>query len=520
MSDPFLLQRSKFFSRFFGSIFKGHRDLYDVFGYPKIVSYEQCISMFNRGGLAKRIVAMPAEGVWSKPPVLDEVDPEADAAAGDGIDGAVPVGDIKAQLKSTTAIARVPVKPNAFGDGSSTAADGSQETKPPGSESPLSGGPDGPQPDMGIIGPSTAKTKEPLTELEKAWDKLLRDPILNLASVFEKADKLAGMGAYSVIVLGFDDATTQLKMQQPVKHASELKFVRAYSCAGAKIKEWEDDPTNPAFGMPRMYTLNPGDETSHQGQGAAIGAASSLMSKGKQNIDIHASRVIHITDDELESSVYGHPRLVNVYNHVLDLIKVVGGAAEMFWIAGNRGLHVDVDKDMTARPEDLASLAAEVEDYTNNLTRVLRTRGVKVGNLGSDVADPTGTFKTLISTIAGATGIPQRQLIGAEAGQLASQQDRANWADYLDSRRKRVAEPIYIRPFVRRLMDTGILPEAEFNVLWPEAFTMNPLERAQAAAQKGRVLASLGKIFRKDVILADVDEVRDIFNIGQSRIGD
>src|SRR5690606_13424357 len=110
-----------------------------------------------------------------------------------------------------------------------------------------------------------------------------------------------------------------------------------------------------------------------------------------------------------------------------------------------------------------------------------RTRGGKVTNLGTDVADPTGVFNVLIAMLSGATGIPKRILIGAEAGQLASEQDRANWADRIDERRATWANPYIIFEIIRKLAKAKYLPtpdNVEITVEWPSAFKMSPLEDA------------------------------------------
>src|SRR5690606_33041328 len=126
---------------------------------------------------------------------------------------------------------------------------------------------------------------------------------------------------------------------------------------------------------------------------------------------VHASRVVHIAENCLENNVFGSPRIERVYNLLDDLLKVVGGSAETYWLTGNRGIHIDIDKDMEMDPTDEKNLTDEVEEYQHQQRRFIRTRGGKVTNLGTDVADPTGVFNVLIAMLSGATGIPKRILI-------------------------------------------------------------------------------------------------------------
>jgi uncharacterized membrane protein YgcG len=159
-------------------------------------------------------------------------------------------------------------------------------------------------------------------------------------------------------------------------------------------------------------------------------------------------------------------------------------------------MQVDVDKEMTLSDGDAAALSDEVDEYQHQLRRVLRTRGVKVTNLGSDLADPTGTFSTLLSLLAAATNIPQRILIGAEAGQLASAQDRANWAEFIARRRITYAQVYVMLPVLRRLEGLGLLPVGEalkVQYVWPHAFHQSPLEESQTMSAKARALINLSR---------------------------
>jgi hypothetical protein len=184
------------------------------------------------------------------------------------------------------------------------------------------------------------------------------------------------------------------------------------------------------------------------------------------------------------------------YNTLDDLLKVTGGSAELYWLTSNRGLHVDIDKEMELDPADEQALSDEIDEYQHQLRRVLRTRGVKVDALGSEVADPRGVFETLLAELAATTSIPQRILIGSEAGQLASEQDRANWADYIERRRKIFAEPYVLKPVLRTLEALQYFPKetADKTVWeWPEAFHTSPLEESQIYAAWARAVVNLAR---------------------------
>jgi hypothetical protein len=86
--------------------------------------------------------------------------------------------------------------------------------------------------------------------------------------------------------------------------------------------------------------------------------------------------------------------------------------------------------------------------------------------------------------------------MGSEAGSLASEQDRANWAETIQNRRETFAEPCVLRPLIMRLSEIGVLPKVKPKDLafeWPNAFHLSPLEKAQTMAQSARAIVNLSR---------------------------
>jgi hypothetical protein len=217
---------------------------------------------------------------------------------------------------------------------------------------------------------------------------------------------------------------------------------------------------------------------------------------GLTALKVHASRIIHIAENTLVGELFGSPRLERVYNTLEDLEKVTGGAAETYWLVGNRGLHIDIDKEVELDSDDAKALTDEIDEYQHQLRRVIRTRGAKINDLGSENPDPTGTFNVLIAVLSGATGIPRRILTGSEAGQLASNQDRANWADRIVERRTSFGNPVVLYGIIRNLTRAGFLPTDDklaITIDWPSAYTMSPYEMAQTSAQHARSATNFAK---------------------------
>lgn len=350
-----------------------------------------------------------------------------------------------------------------------------------------------------IIGANGFDTKwTDLVKKQKLWHYL------------ERVDRLAGIGRYSVMLVGFDDGAP---LDTPVGTAQEVIFLQPFSEPSAAIRTFEPDSNNPRFNMPQMYELNMVDPSSTIDPGIL---ARSTVAKSNR-IDVHHSRILHVAESVLEDNILGIPRLSKVFNLLEDLAKIVGGSAETFWLTASRGIQADIDKDMDLSTDDAKALSDEIEEWHHQLRRFVKTRGVKMNVLGSDVPNPSGPFDVIISLISGSTGIPRRILLGSEAGQLASEQDRANWAERIDERRGSFAQPIILEPFIDLLNKAGVLPqpadEVEFE--WPSAYHLSPLEKAMTSAQSARSVANLSKQGTKTapMLITTVEEAREIVGL-------
>lgn len=340
------------------------------------------------------------------------------------------------------------------------------------------------------------------------WNNFVKEQYIY--AHLRKADIFAGLGQYSIMVVGFDDGSS---LDKPIRktRTNKVIYLQPYLEKSVSIVEYDENQFSPRFGKPVLYEVDPGlsDITS------TTSSSTAKRIVARKKFIVHYSRVLHLADRTLENNVFGASRLEPVYNLLDDLLKVAGGSAETYWLAGNRGMQVDVDKEMELTPDDAKDLEDEIDDYQNQLRRVIRTRGVKVNNLGSDVADPKGAFTVTMALLASATKIPQRILMGAEAGQLASQQDRANWAQAVSERIATFAEPFVLVPFIKLLVEANALPQpVNLTIGWPETFKLNPLERAQTSAQQARSIVNVARAMQvAQTIMEDlisVEEAREM----------
>jgi len=208
--------------------------------------------------------------------------------------------------------------------------------------------------------------------------------------------------------------------------------------------------------------------------------------------------VIHVAEGLLENDVYGLPRLQRVYNLLDDILKLVGGSAEASWLLMRKGFILSLDPSAIVTPEFLAGLQEQVAEYEHGISRFIRTQGMDVSDLGSEVVDPAGPFGVIIGLISAATGIPQRILLGSERGELASSQDASHWAGAIANRQLNFAEPTILRPLIDRLLTWGALPmptQGRYSVVWDALFELNDQERALIGATWADAIQKLTAVY-------------------------
>lgn len=317
-----------------------------------------------------------------------------------------------------------------------------------------------------------------VTTFEQAWYDL--DMRLRVWPTFQKADVLAGIGQYAIILMGAPG-----KVDTPlVKCAPEdLKFLMPYAEDDAEVMEFDNNESSERFGLPLYYTIKRTD--------ARTPAAVNTLVLGKK---VHFSRIIPVAET-LDDRTYGIPRLERVWNLLDDLEKVTGGGAEAFWKRADAGMQIALDPTINLEPDELAKMQEETDDYIHGLKRVIRTRGVDMKQLGSDVANLAPSAEGIIAQISASTGIPQRILMGSEQAKLAAIQDRTNWDERIESRRAEYAEPYIVRPFVSRMIELGVLPapQEEYTVAWSQIRTMDDGEKADLANRWADVNQKMGE---------------------------
>ena len=321
----------------------------------------------------------------------------------------------------------------------------------------------------------TEKTEMEKSPFENSYQEL--EDRLQLKSKVLRADKLSGIGTYSVLMLGLSDVNQVEDFRQPVIPSNNLNllYVKPFGQENAVIHLFDNNPSSERFGLPEIYQItitNP-----------ATRASSVLY--------VHHSRVLHITRELLENEVEGVPTLKRIYNRLMDLEKLVGGSAEMFWRGARPGMQSKVDQDYSLGPEERQKLEEQLDEYDHDLRRFFVAKGVNIESLQQQVADPSNHFDIQLQVISSETGIPKRILSGSERGEMASTQDRTAWLEMIQDRRGEFAEPAIIRKFVDKLVMYKVMPKpngGDYVVDWKDLFAPSEKEQAEVGGIRADAL--------------------------------
>lgn len=299
---------------------------------------------------------------------------------------------------------------------------------------------------------------------------------LKLWKALHRLDRLCGLGHYGVLFLGLDGGEAAHQPIDP-NRSYNVVYIQPHSERTAEVSRWCDNPASSRFGKPELYRITAGVNWS--GSGA-----------GQKTFTAHWSRCIHVAERSLEDEAIGIPRIERIYNRLMDLDKLLGGSAEMYWQNAAMLLAFIAEPDVNWEPEEKAEMTEQLDQMMHGLRRHLRLRGVTPENLapGLQSADPTGHIERQLDMIAGAVGIPKRILVGTERGELSSAQDENNWAARIAERREQYAGPDIIEEFVRVCQLLGALPKSCVEVVWPEADTLGEAGRADVAVKKADAL--------------------------------
>lgn len=340
---------------------------------------------------------------------------------------------------------------------------------------------------------------EQKTEFETQWEALVTQ--LSIYEYLCRVDRLAGIGRYAVLLIGVNDGKaleTPLD-KDSLKGPEDVLYLAPYSEKSAVIHSLVTKADDTHFGKPEFYSID------------LLGELKNSVSTANMSQKVHWSRVLHVAEGLLEDDIYGIPRLRGVYNLLDDLMKVVGGSAEMYWVEARAGMAFK-SETVPANPADTQD---KIDEFYHGLRRYLLLQNMEVEKLNSQIPRPAENFDVILSLISGTTGIPKRILTGSEQAQLASAQDETNWNARVVERMTTHAEPHLLRALIDRLILIGALtaPTQPYTVTWPNLFEMGENEQADVGLKKTQALVGYANAIGIELLVPPSEFRREIMHL-------
>lgn len=301
-----------------------------------------------------------------------------------------------------------------------------------------------------------------------------------------------------------------------------LLFLRVFDESLVQVVQYEADLRNPRFGQPVMYLITLNDpRTPHSGIGLPMAT-----------LRVHWSRIIHIADNLRSSEIFGVPRMLPVWNRLLDLRKLYAGSAEMYWQGALPGLSFETHPQLGGDVNiNIAGMQDMVQKYMSGLQRYLQLRGMSAKTLSPTVVDPTPQIDAVITAICIQLGIPVRVFKGSERGELASSQDDAKWNDRVRYRQHTYVTPRILCPMANRMIQLGIVPKPSmtsskktkitdptginrgFHISWPDLDSQTDENRADIGLKRIQTLqAYVGPGASLSTLITPLDLFTKILN--------
>lgn len=326
------------------------------------------------------------------------------------------------------------------------------------------------------------------TPFELAVQRLFDDT--DLLSKLLKFDLGSGLGRYGVLLLGINDKNDpalpfpgiQDDGTNPKPTSHDLYYTTPFTELEVKIAAVERNSSSRRFGKPTHYEITIDDPNS-AGMSSGIG----------KKLKVHWSRVIHTASEGgITSSVYGPPQLENVYNYFLNVKKILGGSAEMFYLGGFPGTSFEVPPELASQVElDKEELKNEIESFISGFKRYIALQGVQAKQLMPNIEDPASHIQVQLQAIAMSKAIPLRIMMGSEEARMASAQDSENWNRRVGRRHTTHVTPNIIRPLIDRLIAMGVVPAPQrpYVIRWPDIYSVSETDRADITGKMVRALS-------------------------------
>lgn len=338
-------------------------------------------------------------------------------------------------------------------------------------------------------------------------DEVLEDELAllknaNFFRMLERADILNRIGSFSVMLIGIPDG---LELNLPVgsakKGSFDAMYFNVYGYDGIEILKTDSDPASSRFGLPVLYQLQ------------TIDVDNSLR-KQTQIISriVHYTRIVHLAEGSLDSSIEGTSALEAPWNALTDKEKTRGSSAEAYYRNARQKLALETNDGakVSTDPKAITALKENVENFQNGLEDVLRLSNMKANMLQPSMASPRDTFDIAVEEVAGTTGIPVRILTTKAGGSVTGSEDKATWNALVNDRQDQECS-LYLIDALKVMSEAGII-ELPDNVVvkWPVQTSLSEKESSESMRNKAEAFKAategLSTIGADEVVVESVFE--------------
>ncbi len=326
-----------------------------------------------------------------------------------------------------------------------------------------------------------------------------------LWKIISGADRRNRVGRYAGLIFIYADGK---RPDQPIGKVSDgskglVRIIPAYE-SQLKPTKWDGKRESPRYGMPVMYQYS----------------ESTIGDKGVENpgiqMSVHHSRVHILAEGADDGSIYGTPALQAGYNSLVTIEKIIGAGGEGFFKNARTPMKFsipkDVDLNLLARSlgTDVAgiqgALNETITDFNSGVDKALVTQGFDANNLTITLPNPQEFINSALNDFAASLSMPLKILMGNQTGERASSEDVKGFNATITSRRNTFLIPEIEQIIQEKLIDTGVMPEADIEVYWEPLDSLTrkeQLENAKVMADTNRLLVGTGET------AYTADEIRD-----------
>lgn len=341
----------------------------------------------------------------------------------------------------------------------------------------------------------------------RQFDALAKSRKLQFWNRLKEGDKRQRYGQYAGLLLVVRDP----KQRRPEEKIEGLKpgmlekIVPLYEDQ-LEVSEWEQNPALSNYGEPKMYQVN---------ENAFI--KSLKDTSAKRSMQVHPSRIIILSENANDGSIFGHSALQGCLYACMDYEKARMSSAEGIK-RQNSQRYVTSLQDGASLPK-ADSVEAEMmdenfRDFDNGDQTSLLIAKANVTPFNATFHDPDTLMKWCANEAAASDGLSAVEYVGHQTGERASREDNEKTANAIMERCFGFANSI-VMAVADRLIDIGILhrPNGTLFLKWQD-------QRDPSLDDKLAMIERMSNINQKNVasgsgVVFEVDEMRELADFGE-----